>query len=106
MAMGSATFPDTGNSRSFLPRITTRQLTIDGIPARVSRCAPARGALGAPFGESVMTRRLLELESWRGTRRGAGSTAVAYARPALEHLEERAVMSAASSLAQGVGAIL
>jgi len=53
-----------------------------------------------------MSLELLELPSWRGSRKPTGRVAVAHLRPALENLEERTVMASPASLGQGIGAIL
>jgi len=52
-----------------------------------------------------MLLQLLDLSSWRGTRKGAGHAAVAYVRPMVENLEDRTVMSSPASLAQAAGAV-
>jgi len=46
-----------------------------------------------------MTLGLIELSGWRGTRKAARFAAASYARPAVENLEERAVMSSPASMA-------
>jgi len=52
-----------------------------------------------------MALGLFELSGWRGTRNGVSHSPVSYARPAVEDLEERAVMASPASVA-GLGSLL
>jgi len=49
---------------------------------------------------------LIELSGWRGGRKAAGYGAVSYARPAVETLEERALMASPASVAGGLASVL